>query len=200
MRSVTEIRQDVSTQLINLTITSYLVFQALAPALFGDAADIVGRRPAFIVMFTVYTLANLGLALQNSHSALLVLRMVQSLGCSAAITVSYGVVADIATASDRGGLLGTAMIATNLGPAIAPVIGGGILSRAGWRWIFWFLMIAGALMLLLLALLLPETARSIVGNGSIIPKPWSRALLSGWRVESQANESQNTAQGSAMRT
>ncbi|KAF5010441.1 hypothetical protein FDECE_3410 [Fusarium decemcellulare] len=200
--ALNQLRSDlsVSTQLINLTITSYLVFQAIAPALFGDAADIVGRRPAFIVMFTVYTLANLGLALQNSYSALLVLRMVQSLGCSAAIAVSYGVVADIATAADRGGLLGTAMIATNLGPAIAPVIGGGILSRAGWRWIFWFLMIAGAVMLLLLALLLPETARSIVGNGSINPKPWSTALLSGWRVESQEHESQNTTQGSSMRT
>ncbi|KAF4970430.1 hypothetical protein FSARC_2550 [Fusarium sarcochroum] len=193
---------NVSMQLINLTITSYLVFQAVAPALFGDAADIVGRRPAFLVMFTVYTSANLGLALQNSYAALLVLRMVQSLGCSAAVAVSYGVVADIALAADRGGLLGTAMIATNLGPAIAPVIGGGILSRAGWRWIFWFLMIAGAVMLLLLALLLPETARSLVGNGSVAPKPWQRSFLSGWHLqhaEDQESQSQRNTQENQRR-
>lgn len=192
---------DVSTQLINLTITAYLVFQAVAPALFGDAADLIGRRPAFLVMFAVYTAANLGLGLQSSYAPLLVLRMVQSLGCSAAVAVSYGVVADVATAADRGGLLGTAMIATNLGPAIAPVIGGGILSLAGWHWIFWFLMIAGAVMLSLLALLLPETARSIVGNGSVDPGPWRRALLSNWRSQSavnQASDTQNNTREGAM--
>ncbi|KAF9773961.1 hypothetical protein IL306_008098 [Fusarium sp. DS 682] len=180
---------NVSMQLINLTITSYLIFQAIAPALFGDAADIVGRRPAFIVMFAVYTFANLGLALQKSYPALLVLRMVQSLGCSAAVAVSYGVIADVSVAADRGGLLGTAMIATNLGPAIAPVIGGGILSGAGWQWIFWFLMIAGGVMLLLLALLLPETSRKIVGNGSVNHKLWSKSLLSGWRSTQAENGS-----------
>ncbi|KAH7157923.1 major facilitator superfamily domain-containing protein [Dactylonectria estremocensis] len=191
----------VSTQLINLTITAYLILQAIAPALFGDAADIIGRRPAFLAMFAVYTLANLGLGLQNSYPPLLVLRMVQSLGCSAAVAVSYGVVADVAMAADRGGLLGTAMIATNLGPAIAPVIGGCILSRAGWHWIFWFLMIAGVVMLSLLALLLPETARSIVGNGSIDPSPWRRALLSKCRSQSAVNQAsgmQNNPLESAM--
>ncbi|KAF4340781.1 major facilitator superfamily transporter [Fusarium beomiforme] len=161
--------------LINLTITSYLIFQAIAPALFGDAADIVGHRPAFIVMFAVYTFANLGLAWQKSYPAL-ILRMVQSLGCSAAVAVSYGVVADVAVAADRGGPLGTAMIAANLGPAIAPVIGGGILRGAGWRWIFWFLMIAGGLMLVL-ALILPETSRKIVGNGGAACTQWCHMVV-----------------------
>jgi MFS family permease len=84
-------------------------------------------------MFSIYTLVNLGLALQNSFSALLVLRAVQSLGCSATVAVSYGVIADIATAAERGGFVGTAMITTNLGPALAPAIGGGILQRTSWR-------------------------------------------------------------------
>lgn len=62
---------DVSAQQINLTITSYLVFQAIAPALFGNAADIIGRRPSFLVMFAIYTAANIGLALQSTYAALL---------------------------------------------------------------------------------------------------------------------------------
>ena len=32
---------------INLTLTTYMIFQALAPTIFGDFGDIAGRRPAF---------------------------------------------------------------------------------------------------------------------------------------------------------
>ncbi|MBE3046450.1 MFS transporter [Candidatus Bathyarchaeota archaeon] len=178
--AMTQLQSDLdsSAQLINLTITTYLIFQAVAPALFGDVADSVGRRPAFLVMFAVYAAANLGLALQNSFAALLVLRMVQSLGCSATVAVSYGVIADITTAADRGGAVGAAMVATNLGPALAPLIGGAILSGADWRWIFWFLLLCGALVFIIVLFLLPETARSIVGNGASLPRAWRRPLLS----------------------
>ncbi|KAK4113312.1 multidrug resistance protein [Canariomyces notabilis] len=175
-----QLQADLSAgnpQLINLTITAYLVLQGIAPALFGDIADLVGRRPSFLVMFAVYTVANIGLALQHSFAALLALRMLQSLGCSATVAVSYGAIADVATAADRGGMVGVAMIATNLGPVIAPVIGGGILTAAGWRWIFWFLAVCGVVVLGLMVLLLPETARNVVGNGDVVPEAWRRPLL-----------------------
>ena len=63
----------------------------------------------------------------------------------------------------------------NLGPMLAPCIGpalGGVLSQElGWRSIFWTLVIMVATCLLCIALFLPETLRSIAGNGSIpVPK------------------------------
>lgn len=44
----------VSNGLINLTLTSYMVFQGLAPTIFGDFADMIGRRPAYILGFIIY--------------------------------------------------------------------------------------------------------------------------------------------------
>jgi MFS family permease len=101
------------------------------------------------------------------------------LGASATVAVSYGLVADIVTAAERGGVIGVTMIATNLGPALAPLIGGAILGGSGsWQWIFWFLLLCGTFELLLLLILLPETARGIVGNGTVRPPAWRRPLLS----------------------
>ena len=181
-----------SAQDINLTITAYLVFQAVAPTLLGDLADTVGRRPVFLLMFAVYAAASVGLALQSDLVALLLLRMLQSLGCSATVAVSYGVVADVATASDRGGMLGFAMIATNLGPALAPLIGGGLIAWLGWRSVFWFLTICGVAVLVVTLLFLPETARPIVGNGQVLPRPnWRRpwvSVVAGWRIPNAAVE------------
>jgi predicted MFS family arabinose efflux permease len=126
----------VSSSLINLSITTYLIIQAIAPAFCGDLADHLGRRPVYLLTFTIYACANLGLPLQKNYAALMILRGLQSFGCSATVAISYGVVADVATLATRGSMLGSAMIATNLGPSIGPLVGGILAARAGWRWVF----------------------------------------------------------------
>ena len=50
----------VSNGLINLTLTSYMVFQGLAPTIFGDLADMIGRRPAYILGFIIYIGTRIG--------------------------------------------------------------------------------------------------------------------------------------------
>jgi MFS family permease len=51
--------------------------QGLAPAFIGRLSDDAGRRPAYFLCFVIYIAANIGLALQNSYPALMVLRCVQ---------------------------------------------------------------------------------------------------------------------------
>jgi MFS family permease len=41
----------VSSSLINLTITTYLIVQAIATAFCGDMADNLGRRPVYLITF-----------------------------------------------------------------------------------------------------------------------------------------------------
>ena len=76
---------NVTIELINLTITSYMVVSGIAPSIIGDMADQIGRRPVYIAAFTIYFAANIGLALQISYPALLMLRMVQSAGSSGSV-------------------------------------------------------------------------------------------------------------------
>ena len=67
---------------VNLTVTSYLAVSGVVPAFVGDAADMLGRRPLYIITLSIYVLANMGIALQGSFVALLLLRMLQSAGIS----------------------------------------------------------------------------------------------------------------------
>lgn len=78
------IADDLNTtiKLLNLTITAYLIVQAVAPVFCGGLADQMGRRPVYLAVLLVYLLGCLGLALQRNYAALLVLRMVQSAGSS----------------------------------------------------------------------------------------------------------------------
>ena len=144
-----------------------MIFQALSPAIFGPLSDSVGRRPVYILTLSLYICGNLGLAInKRSYAVLIALRAVQSLGASAAFAVSYGVVADICVPSERGSMLGPVSMALNLGACIGPVVGGAVAYTSGnYEWVFWALVIVGAILLLGVGTLLPETARSIVGNG-----------------------------------
>ncbi|KKY18183.1 putative major facilitator superfamily [Phaeomoniella chlamydospora] len=157
-----------STQNINLSMTIYVIFQAISPAIFGPLSDTLGRRPVYLFTLSIYCAGNIGLALnKTSYSALLILRALQSLGASAAYSISYGVVADICVPSKRGRTMGQMSMALNLGACIGPVVGGLVAYKSGsYEWVFWSLVVVGGVLLAGIALLLPETARNIVGNGA----------------------------------
>ena len=157
-----------SAQSINITLTIYVIFQALSPAIFGPLSDSLGRRSVYLLTLFLYVIGNLGLAVnKHSYGVLISLRALQSLGASAAFAVSYDVVADVCVPSERGRMLGPVSMALNLGACVGPVIGGWVAYTSGsYEWVFWVLVIVGLILLLGVGALLPETARSVVGNGS----------------------------------
>lgn len=167
----------VSNALINLTLTSYMIFQGLAPTILGDLSDMAGRRPAIVLCFVIYIGANIGLALQSNYAALLVLRCLQSTGSSGTVALGAGIVADIATSGERGKYMGLVQLGPMVGPAIAPVLGGILSQFLGWRAIFWFLTILAAIYLMLAGVSFAETGRNVVGDGSIPPQGWNMSLL-----------------------
>ncbi|KAJ5172982.1 hypothetical protein N7492_005575 [Penicillium capsulatum] len=168
---------NVSASLINLTVTSYMIFQGIAPMFLGSFADQTGRRPAYIICFVIYIASNVGLALQNSYTALIVLRCLQSSGISSSVALSAATVADISTKEERGSYMGIVMAGNFMGPAIGPIIGGLLAQYLGWRSIFWFLTIASGVFLLPLLFFLPETARKVVGDGTVPAQPWNRPFI-----------------------
>ncbi|KAK5138427.1 hypothetical protein LTR08_000013 [Meristemomyces frigidus] len=188
----------VSAATINLTLTSYMIFQGLAPTIFGDLADMAGRRPAYLIGFAIYVGACIGIACCESYTALLILRCLQSSGSSGTIALGSGVVADIATSAERGVWMGWATSGPMVAPAIAPVLGGIFAQFLGWRWIFWFLTIAACAFLIPFALTFPETGRNVVGNGSIAPQGWNMSLLN--YLQARKTSKHSAAQSPLERT
>ena len=196
---------NVTASKINLTVTTYMVYlihnpvlsfsddsqilQATAPAFIGGFADNAGRRPAYMICFTIYIIACIALAIQNNYAALLILRMVQSGGSSGTVALANAVVADVATSAERGSYIGITTLATILAPSLGPILGGIISQYAGWKWIFGFLAILAFVFFIPLLLFFPETGRNIVGDGTIPPPKWIRSFLN------RINEKKRLKQG-----
>ncbi|SPO03582.1 related to dityrosine transporter [Cephalotrichum gorgonifer] len=160
---------NVSMTEIVISITTYQIVQGIAPSFIGNYSDIYGRKPAYAICLVLYLAANIGLALQNSYAALMVLRCLQSAGSSATVALATGAVADLVTRAERGKFMAYSAIGLTLGPALGPVIGGLLTQYLGWRSIFWFLSIFSVAILAVYFVFVPETARNVVGNGSVPP-------------------------------
>ena len=108
------------------------------------------------------------MAESRNYATVIVLRSLQSAGSASTIAIGAAVIGDITTREERGGCMGVFQAGLLAPVAIGPVIGGA-LTTLGWRAIFWFLTIYSAVFLVLLIILLPETLRSAVSNGSVRP-------------------------------
>ncbi|KAG0163302.1 hypothetical protein DFQ28_000183 [Apophysomyces sp. BC1034] len=105
--------------------------------------------------------ACVGLALTPVYWLLLVLRMAQAFGSSSTIAIGAGVVGDVVEPAKRGGYFGIYSAGQLIGVVIGPVIGGILAEELSWR----------ATALISVLLFVPETLRSLVGNGSGYANP-----------------------------
>ena len=164
------------TSVLILSTKKTQIFQGLTPMVIGSLADSAGRRPAYLICFAVYVVANVGCALAPTYGALLVLRMLQSAGSSSTVALCQAVVADVVTSAERGSYAAFTALPTVLGPSLGPVLGGIVSQHLGWRWIFWLLAILAAAIAVVHATFLPETCRYVVGDGSVRPPAAYRTL------------------------
>ncbi|KAL5358959.1 MFS general substrate transporter [Aspergillus floccosus] len=168
---------DVPATSLNLSIVTYMIAEGVVPLLTGRVSDRQGRRPVLIVCLLLYLGANVGLAVQGSFAALLALRCLQSFGTSGAAVVASAVTSDLITRAERGKYIAYTSLGFTVGPALGPILGGILAQFLGWRSIFWFLVILTGVLLCLIILLLPESSRSLVDNGSVPPQNWNRPLV-----------------------
>ncbi|CEO59339.1 hypothetical protein PMG11_04018 [Penicillium brasilianum] len=167
----------VNASLIALTITVYMVVQGIAPSLLGTFSETYGCRLTFAITLTIYTAANLALAFTSNYAMLMVLRGFQAAGSAATISISAGVIADIAYPQERGRFIGTNAGIPMTGQAIGPIMGGALNSQWGFRSIFWLLFVTSIIVLSALLIFLPETQCSVAVNGTNVVSGFQKPFI-----------------------
>lgn len=140
-----------------LTVTLFFAGFALGQLVWGPVSDRTGRKPAIIAGLLLFEAATLGCVVAGDMTSLLVWRVIQGLGAGAGSVLARAVIRDLFEGAEMARMLSLALAAFITAPIIAPSIGAAILSVASWRWIFGFLALYGALLILAAALFLDES-------------------------------------------
>ncbi len=157
--AMTEIVQVFHTtpSLVKLTLTLYFGGFACAQLIAGPLSDALGRRPVTFVFMAIYCAASLVALVAPGVHVLMAARFVQGVGASAGIAISRAIVRDLFEGERSSRIMNLIGIILAVGPALAPTIGGLVLTLADWRAIFVLMVGFGLGIVLVTAFFLRET-------------------------------------------
>jgi MFS transporter, DHA1 family, multidrug resistance protein len=139
------------------TLTIYFFALAVMALWHGAISDSVGRRPVVLVALAVYSVASLGCALAPNLSTLLIFRALQGISGGAGVVVGRAIIRDAFSGADAQRMQSQVTIVFGLAPALAPIVGGYLVTFLGWRWVFAFMLLMSVVTYFGVYHFLPET-------------------------------------------
>ncbi len=143
-----------------IVVTSFVLGMGIGTLFAGPLSDAFGRKPVILAGLGLYALGALGCYLSNDLHTLLAARMIQGFGAAAPRVVGSAMIRDLYKGRTMAQVLSLIMTIFTLMPAIAPLMGQGIIALGGWHMIFVFFIAFAALNLVWVGLFQPETLPS----------------------------------------
>uniref|UniRef100_A0A5Q5BP96 Drug resistance transporter Bcr/CflA subfamily n=2 Tax=unclassified Mycobacterium TaxID=2642494 RepID=A0A5Q5BP96_MYCSS len=148
---------SVSSSVAQLTLTGTLAGLALGQLLVGALSDSLGRRRPLMAGIVLHMLASVLCMLAPDITVLGVARGLQGMGAAAATVVAIAVVGDLFSGTAAATVMSRLMLVLGVAPVLAPSLGAAVLLHASWQWVFAALVVLAGGLLLVAALVLPET-------------------------------------------
>ncbi|MGR3914310.1 MAG: multidrug effflux MFS transporter [Gammaproteobacteria bacterium] len=154
---------DTSAGAVQLTISLNVLMFGLGQLLHGPLSERFGRRPVLLGAMLFFTFASFACALARGIEQLIAARMLQGFMGAAEAVVGLAIFADLFDEKQQVRALAIFGMSIAAVPALAPILGGYVHVYFNWRWNFYLLGVLGALTVLLLWQLLPESTAPDAG-------------------------------------
>ncbi|PNP60175.1 hypothetical protein THARTR1_00199 [Trichoderma harzianum] len=145
-----------------LGLSTFVLGIAVGPMLLSPLSEFYGRRPIYLVSWTMYLIWLIPSAVAQNIATMVVVRFFDGLAGSAFLTVSGGTVGDLFARHELQLPMAVFSIAPFIGPSIGPVLGGFINYFTFWRWTYYVLLIWAGVMWVAIIFLVPETYHPIL--------------------------------------
>lgn len=169
MTFVTAAMPTIVTQLGGLEIYSWVfagftLSLTASVAVFGKLADLYGRRPIYLVAMAIFLVGSLLCGLARDMGELVACRILQGVGAGGLMPLVLTIIADVYSFEQRARMQGVFAGVWGVASVLGPILGGFLVDRVSWRWVFLMNVPAGLVAAAVLVLTWKETRR---------PKPTS---------------------------
>ncbi|KAK5064627.1 hypothetical protein LTR84_000461 [Exophiala bonariae] len=136
-----------------ITNVFFLTGAAVQP-LFGQLANIFGRRKITLIIVALFTLGSGICGGAESGAMLIGGRAVQGMGAGGINMIIDVIISDLVPLKERGNYIAIVLTVYFIGLAVGPYVGGRIVDTTTWRWVFYLnLPVGGVAMVLIFVFL-----------------------------------------------
>ena len=150
---------ETDYRLMQLSVSLYLLVNAVLQIFIGPISDRYGRRPVILGALAIFLIATVGTLLAPTVEVFLAFRMLQAV-VVAGLVLSRAAVRDMVDESQAASMIGYVTMGMALVPMIGPMIGGLLDEAFGWQASFLFLLACGVATFWLVWADMGETAKA----------------------------------------
>ena len=132
---------------LSWVVTAYILTSTVAAPLYGKLGDLYGRRVMVWIAVGLFLAGSVLCGLAPTMGWLIGARALQGLGGGGLLVLAFTIVADLIPPRERARVQGVFAVVFGTASVAGPLIGGWLVERASWPWIFYVNLPIGAVAL-----------------------------------------------------
>ncbi|WCK80172.1 DHA2 family efflux MFS transporter permease subunit [Agrobacterium fabrum] len=147
--------------------TAYMLTMAVVIPATGFLTERFRMRTVYTLAMSLFTLGTMVAIAAPGFEVLLIGRIIQAVGTAIATPLAFTAVTALVPPSRAGRMMALLTVSVSTAPAFGPAIAGAILSVAGWRWLFVFILPVAVIALVVgnMMIRVPSTPRKTKVDG-----------------------------------
>jgi DHA2 family multidrug resistance protein len=152
---------------ITWVVTGYILANVIIMPLVALLSQRFGRKNFYLANVVIFTIASMACGLARNLPMMVFFRALQGIGGGVLLTVSQAILRETFPAEEQGTAMGIFGLGVVLAPAFGPTLGGWLIDKYSWPWIFYINVPIGIINLILVSRFVEDPPYLIRKKGDI---------------------------------